>query len=119
MEQKLTLSILVKSCTFKRRPRSARKPESSEHVVLIRALQAFRGIGFVTAVTIVAEAGELASFPNRTAVHGLRGCRTVRKFQWQQTAPRSHHQNRQQLAAARLWRGCASRPPCPAHWRYA
>lgn len=39
--------------------------ESSEQVVLIRALQAFRGIGFVTAVTIVAEAGDLHRF--RTA----------------------------------------------------
>jgi transposase len=39
--------------------------ESSEQVALIRALQAFRGIGFVTAVTIVAEAGDLQRF--RTA----------------------------------------------------
>jgi transposase len=39
--------------------------ESSEQVALIRALQAFRGIGFVTAVTIVAEAGDLHRF--RTA----------------------------------------------------
>jgi transposase len=38
---------------------------SSVHVALIRALQAFRGIGFVTAVTIVAEAGDLHRF--RTA----------------------------------------------------
>lgn len=39
--------------------------ESSEQVALIRALQAFRGVGFVTAVTIVAEAGDLHRF--RTA----------------------------------------------------
>ena len=38
---------------------------SSQQVALIRALQAFRGIGFVTAVTIVAEAGDLHRF--RTA----------------------------------------------------
>jgi transposase len=39
--------------------------ESSEQLALMRALQAFRGIGFVTAVTIVAEAGDLHRF--RTA----------------------------------------------------
>jgi transposase len=39
--------------------------ESSQQVALIRALQAFRGIGFVTAVSIVAEAGDLHRF--RTA----------------------------------------------------
>jgi transposase len=39
--------------------------ESSDQVALIRALQAFRGIGFVTAVSIVAEAGDLHRF--RTA----------------------------------------------------
>ena len=39
--------------------------EMSDQVALIRALQAFRGIGFVTAVSIVAEAGDLDHF--RTA----------------------------------------------------
>jgi transposase len=39
--------------------------ESSDQVALIRALQAFRGIGFVSAVSIVAEAGDLHRF--RTA----------------------------------------------------
>jgi transposase len=39
--------------------------ESSSQVVLIRALQAFRGIGFLSAVTIVAEVGSLRRF--RTA----------------------------------------------------
>jgi len=39
--------------------------ESSQQVALIRALQAFRGIGFITAVSIVAEAGDLHRF--RTA----------------------------------------------------
>jgi transposase len=39
--------------------------QSSSQVALIRALQAFRGIGFLTAVTIVAEAGDLRRF--RTA----------------------------------------------------
>jgi transposase len=36
--------------------------ETSAHVALIRALQAFRGIGFLSAVTIVAEAGDLRRF---------------------------------------------------------
>jgi transposase len=39
--------------------------QSSSQVALIRALQAFRGIGFITAVTLVAEAGDLRRF--RTA----------------------------------------------------
>jgi transposase len=39
--------------------------QSSSQVALIRALQAFRGIGFLTAVTLVAEAGDLRRF--RTA----------------------------------------------------
>ena len=39
--------------------------QGSSQVALIRALQAFRGIGFLTAVTIVAEAGDLRRF--RTA----------------------------------------------------
>jgi len=39
--------------------------QSSSQVAVIRALQAFRGIGFLTAVTIVAEAGDLRRF--RTA----------------------------------------------------
>jgi transposase len=39
--------------------------QNSSQVALIRALQAFRGIGFLTAVTIVAEAGDLRRF--RTA----------------------------------------------------
>jgi transposase len=38
---------------------------SSSQVAIIRALQAFRGIGFLSAVTIVAEAGDLRRF--RTA----------------------------------------------------
>ena len=36
--------------------------ESSDHLALIRALQAFRGIGFLSAVSIVAEAGDLHRF---------------------------------------------------------
>jgi transposase len=39
--------------------------ESSEQVALIQALQAFRGFGLITAVSIVAEAGDLHRF--RTA----------------------------------------------------
>ena len=39
--------------------------QSSSQVAIIRALQAFRGIGFLSAVTIVAEAGDLRRF--RTA----------------------------------------------------
>ena len=39
--------------------------ESSDQMALIRALQAFRGIGFLSAVSIVAEAGDLHRF--RTA----------------------------------------------------
>ncbi len=39
--------------------------QSSSQVAVIRALQAFRGIGFLSAVTIVAEAGDLRRF--RTA----------------------------------------------------
>jgi transposase len=39
--------------------------QSSSQIALIRALQAFRGIGFLSAVTIVAEAGDLRRF--RTA----------------------------------------------------
>jgi len=39
--------------------------QSSSQVALIRALQAFRGIGFLSAVTLVAEAGDLRRF--RTA----------------------------------------------------
>jgi transposase len=39
--------------------------QSSSQVAVIRALQAFRGIGFMTAVTLVAEAGDLRRF--RTA----------------------------------------------------
>jgi transposase len=39
--------------------------QSSSQVAVIRALEAFRGIGFLTAVTIVAEAGDLRRF--RTA----------------------------------------------------
>jgi transposase len=47
---------------------------SSRHVPLIAALQAFRGIGFLTAITIVAEAGDLrrfASAPQFMAYAGL------------------------------------------------
>jgi transposase len=40
---------------------------ASPHVELLAALQALRGIGFLTAVTIVAEAGDLRRFP--TARH--------------------------------------------------
>jgi transposase len=41
--------------------------ESSDQRALIRALQAFRGIGFLSAVSIVAEAGDVRRF--RTAPH--------------------------------------------------
>ena len=40
---------------------------SSPHVELLRALQAVRGIGFLTAVTIVAEAGDLRRFRSAPA----------------------------------------------------
>ena len=36
--------------------------DTSDHVRMIAALQAFRGIGFLTATTIVAEAGDLRRF---------------------------------------------------------
>jgi transposase len=38
--------------------------ETSNQVHVVAALQAFRGIGFLTAVTIVAEAGDLRRFPS-------------------------------------------------------
>jgi transposase len=37
--------------------------ESSPQLAMIAALQALRGVGFITAVTIVAEAGDLRRFP--------------------------------------------------------
>lgn len=40
--------------------------QSTRQQALIEALQAFRGIGFVSAVTIVAEAGDLRRFPTAT-----------------------------------------------------
>jgi transposase len=40
---------------------------ASRHVELLRALQAVRGIGFLTAVTIVAEAGDLRRFRSAPA----------------------------------------------------
>jgi transposase len=48
--------------------------QSSSQVAVIRALQAFRGIGFLSAVTIVAEAGDLRRFrtaPQLTAYAGV------------------------------------------------
>ncbi len=48
--------------------------QSSSQVAVIRALQAFRGVGFLTAVTIVAEAGDLRRFrtaPQLMAYAGL------------------------------------------------
>jgi len=48
--------------------------ETSAQVALIRALQAFRGIGFLSAVTIVAEVGDLRRFrtaPQLMAYAGL------------------------------------------------
>jgi transposase len=40
--------------------------QTTRQKALIEALQAFRGIGFVSAVTIVAEAGDLRRFPTAT-----------------------------------------------------
>ncbi len=40
--------------------------ETSTHIRMIAALQAFRGIGFLTAVTIVAEGGDLRQAPATT-----------------------------------------------------
>ena len=47
--------------------------QTSRHTVLINALQAFRGIGFLSAVTLVAEAGDLRRFPSARHFMGYTG----------------------------------------------
>jgi transposase len=46
---------------------------STRQAALIDALQAFRGIGFLSAVTIVAEAGDLRRFPTASQFMGYTG----------------------------------------------
>ena len=48
--------------------------QSSSQVAVIRALQAFRGIGFLSAVAIVAEAGDLHRFRNAPQFMAYTGC---------------------------------------------
>ncbi len=90
--------------------------ETTTQRQLIRALQAIRGIGFLTAVTIVAEAVRLASLRQRTAMHGLRRSGCERALERQQSPSRLDHQDRQQLAAARAGRGGPSRLACGVCW---
>lgn len=47
--------------------------KSTRQAMLIQALQAFRGIGFLSAVTIVAEAGDLRRFPTAPHFMGYTG----------------------------------------------
>lgn len=47
--------------------------QSTPQAALIQALQAFRGIGFLSAVTIVAEAGDLRRFPTAPQFMGYTG----------------------------------------------
>ena len=68
---------------------------ASPHAELLAALQAIRGIGFLTAVTIVAEAGDLRRFPTARPVHGLRRPGPLRAFEWRLAAPWPHHQDGQ------------------------
>ena len=46
---------------------------TTRHASLIVALQAFRGIGFLSAVTLVAEAGDLRRFPTAPQFMGYTG----------------------------------------------
>jgi Transposase and inactivated derivatives len=69
---------------------------------LVKALQAMRGVEFVTAVTLVAEVGDFRRFAKAAGFHGLRGADSLRANQWQSPPPGADHQDRQRPCAARL-----------------
>src|SRR3954466_16289848 len=69
---------------------------------VVEALQALRGIGVVTAATIMVEAGDLSRF--ESARQSRPGAR--RALDRQHRAPARHHQGRQWQAAAGSGREC-------------
>ena len=68
---------------------------------VIAALQAMRGIAKISAVTVVAELGNVTRFSRGAAVDGLRRHRGQRRFQRRKSPAREHHQNRECALAPR------------------
>lgn len=76
---------------------AAAAPERMRAV--IDALQALRGIAKVSAVTIVAEVGEVSRFCPPPPAHGLQRRSLERTFQRHENPPRRHHPSRQQSSS--------------------
>ncbi len=92
-------------------PRSSAAPPSP-YVDLLRALQAaVARHRLLTAVTIVAEAGDLYRFRSASAFHGLRRPSAQRALQWRPAAARPCHQDRQKAAPAGSGRDRPLRSP--------
>ena len=68
---------------------------------VIEALQALRGIALVSAVTIVAEVGELSRFAQAATADGLQRGRGERGFERRADPARRDHQDGQRASAAR------------------
>ena len=76
------------------RPRAVRRGEPPGRAAS-RALQALRGIGFLSAVTIVAEAGDLRRFPTARQFMAYVGLVPSEHSSGDCAAPWPHHQDRQ------------------------
>ena len=67
---------------------------------VVDALQALRGVSFVTAVGLVAEVGDIRRFHASAPTHGVPRPRPVGILEWAQRPARRDHQGRQSARAA-------------------
>ena len=67
---------------------------------VVDALQALRGVSFVTAVGLVAEVGDIRRVHASARADGVSRPRAVGVFQWAERPPRRDHQGRQSARAA-------------------
>jgi hypothetical protein len=79
---------------------------------IVPALTAMRGIDLVSAVTILAEIGDLARFESPPA-DGVSGPCAFRALDGREHQARRHHQGRQWAHPARVGRSCLGLAPPP------
>src|SRR5213593_5032319 len=69
---------------------------------VVAALQALRGVSFITAVGLVAELGDLTRFAHPRELMAYLGLVTVGILEWAECATRRHHQGRQSISASSI-----------------
>jgi transposase len=83
---------------------------------VIQGLQALRGIAQISAVTVVAELGEISRFPRRSSTDGVQWCGFQRALQRETDPTGADHQDRQCSSAADCYGGGVGLPT-PTHDR--